>query len=137
MTALSAHADDCLMLRYAALPDEDREWFPVELGGRPDLCTCGANTGPNALRPEVQDVVEELREHVEAGEARREDHPVQPELAGFDLRGVGGKRTVVYLAADVLEHLTAIQCAAEVQGHRLDRSAIVNQHVRRHRDSAP
>jgi hypothetical protein len=41
------------MLRYTALPNEDREWFPVELGGRPDLCTCAANPGSNALLPEL------------------------------------------------------------------------------------
>jgi hypothetical protein len=91
MTASSEHADDCLMRRYLALPDEAREWFPVELGGRPDLCTCGVNPGSNAHRPEVQDVVEELR----------------------DRRAAGGKRTVVYLAPDVLEHLAAMQRAAE------------------------
>jgi hypothetical protein len=133
MTASNEHADDCLMRRYLALPDEAREWFPVELGGRPDLCTCGGNPGSNALRPEVQDVVEELRERVEAVEARQGPGPG---LAGFDLRAAGGKRTVVYLAPDVLEHLAAMQRAAEAAGHRLDRSAIVNQLVRRHRDSA-
>lgn len=57
-----------------------------------------------------------------------------PELAGFDIRGAGGKRTVLYLPADVLDHLAAIQRAAEAQGGRLDRSAIVTQLVRRHRD---
>ena len=62
------HTDDCLMVRYLALPDDDREWYPDVLGGRSDLCTCGANPGSNALLPELQDVVEELREHVEACE---------------------------------------------------------------------
>lgn len=62
----------------------------------------------------------------------RADGP--PELAGFEVRGAGGKRTVLYLPADVLDHLAAIQSAAAAQGGRLDRSAIVAQLVRRHRD---
>lgn len=65
---------------------------------------------------------------------QRRQAPAAPELAGFNVRGPGGKRTVLYLPADVLDHLAAIQRAAETQGGRLDRSAIVAQLVRRHRD---
>ena len=38
-------------VRYLALPNEDRKWFPDELGGRPDLCTCGTTSGSTRSCP--------------------------------------------------------------------------------------
>jgi hypothetical protein len=134
MSGDNHHADDCLLRRYLALPEEDQDWFPSELGGVPDLCTCGANPGSNALRPEVRDLVEEMRVRLDHHHGQHAD-AIPAELVGFDLAAAsGGKRTVLYLADDVLEYLAQPPRAAAARGYRLTRSAIVNQLVRRHRD---
>lgn len=58
----SGHPADCLMERYCALSDEDRQYWPDGFNSRPDLCTCGINAGAQAQQPEYADHRRELED---------------------------------------------------------------------------